>query len=89
MSDEATADPLQEAKHTLADRLKALRLEIFGEHGGPEMARRLGLPVRTWYDCESGESIPGEILVLLVERTEVCPSWLLTGRGAKLRSASG
>jgi hypothetical protein len=89
MSDATIGDPLQEAKHILADRLQALRLELFGEHGGPEMARRLGLPARTWYDCETGESIPGAILVLLVERTEVCPGWLLTGRGPTLRSPSG
>ncbi len=37
------------------------------------MARRLGLPSRTWYNCETGESIPGEILVLLVERTRCLP----------------
>jgi hypothetical protein len=89
MSDATTADPLQEAKQALATRLKALRLEIDGEHGGPEMARRLGVPARTWYDCETGESIPGEILVLLIERTEVCPAWLLTGREPMLRSPSG
>jgi hypothetical protein len=88
MPDETTDDPQEEAKHALAARLKAVRLELFGEHGGPEMARRLSLPVRTWYDCETGESIPGEVLVLLVERTEACPAWLLTGREPMLRSAS-
>jgi hypothetical protein len=88
MSDETTSERLEELKVALATRLKALRLELFGDHGGPEMARRLDLPARTWYDCETGEAIPGEILVLLVERTQVCPTWLLTGRGPTLRSVS-
>jgi steroid delta-isomerase-like uncharacterized protein len=37
-------------RKTLADRLKEIREELFGEHGGPEMARRLGLSARTWYN---------------------------------------
>ena len=42
------------AKLTLAERLSSLRLELFGDRGGPEMARRLGIPVRTWYNYEGG-----------------------------------
>ena len=40
---------LVRARLDLAARLVALRSELFGERGGPEMARRLGIPVRTWY----------------------------------------
>ena len=42
------------AKLALAERLSSLRLELFGDRGGPEMARRLGIPVRTWYNYEGG-----------------------------------
>jgi len=69
MSDATTADTRDEARTALAVRLKALRQEQFGDHGGPQMARLLGLPARTWYECETGEAIPGEVLVLVVERT--------------------
>ena len=49
-------DPMKSlrAKLALAERLSTLRLELFGERGGPEMARRLGIPVRTWYNYEGG-----------------------------------
>jgi hypothetical protein len=53
--------------------VQALRQHRFGEHGAPELARRLGLPDRTLYNYETGEPIPGKDLVLLVERTEVSP----------------
>ena len=42
------------AKLALAERLGILRSELFGDRGGPEMARRLGIPVRTWYNYEAG-----------------------------------
>jgi hypothetical protein len=87
MSDETTGGPGPDAKHALATRLRELRLALHGEHGGPAMARLLDLPNRTWLDCETGEAIPGEVLVLLVERTEASPTWLLSGRGPMLRTA--
>jgi len=37
-------------KALISTRLREVRQELFGEHGGPELARRLGLPGRTWYN---------------------------------------
>jgi hypothetical protein len=88
MTEKMTGGSLEEARIALTSRLKALRRELFGERGGPEMARLLGLPVRTMHDYESGEEIPGAVLVLLAERTEVSPTWLLTGQGPMLRSGT-
>jgi hypothetical protein len=34
----------------IVERLAEFRQGLFGERGGPEMARRLGIPVRTWYN---------------------------------------
>lgn len=74
------------AKLALAGRLSSLRLELFGERGGPEMARRLGIPVRTWYNYEGGVTVPAEVVLKIIELTAVEPAWLLHGKGPKYRS---
>src|SRR4051794_25350784 len=73
------------AKLALAERLASLRLELFGERGGPEMARRLGIPVRTWYNYEGGVTVPAEVALKIIELTAVEPVWLLHGKGPKFR----
>lgn len=73
-------------KCLLSERLREIRVELYGERGGSEMARRLGLPVRTWYNYESGVTVPAEILLRFVELTSVEPSWLLHGRGPRFRT---
>ena len=73
------------AKLALAERLAMLRLELFGERGGPEMARRLGIPVRTWYNYEGGVTVPAEVVLRIMELTSVEPVWLLHGRGPRFR----
>lgn len=72
-------------KHSLSERLRELRAEQFGERGGPELARRLGLPVRTWYNYEAGVTVPAEVVLKIIEMTSVEPIWLLHGRGPKFR----
>ena len=73
------------AKMALAERLASLRSELFGERGGPEMARRLGIPVRTWYNYEAGVTVPAEVILKIIELTSIEPSWLLHGKGPKFR----
>ena len=73
-------------KLDLAERLATLRLELYGERGGPEMARQLGIPVRTWYNYEGGVTVPAEVILRIIELTSVEPGWLLRGEGPKLRS---
>ena len=75
-------------KFDLADRVRQLRSELFGERGGPELARRLGLPIRTWYNYESGVTVPAEVVLRIIELTSVEPMWLLYGRGPKFRPPS-
>jgi hypothetical protein len=75
-------------KSMLAERLRQVRTELFGERGGSEMARRLGLPVRTWYNYESGVTVPAEIILRFMELTSVEPMWLLRGEGEVYRRVS-
>lgn len=76
-------------KSLLAERLRAVRIEIFGDRGGPELARQLEIPNRTWYNYEIGVTVPAEILLRFIEVTSVEPRWLLHGEGPKYRTASG
>ncbi len=76
------------AKYQLAERLRAVRSELFGERGGPELARRLGIPIRTWYNYESGVTVPSEVILRFIELTAIEPVWLLHGSGPKYRRAS-
>jgi SOS-response transcriptional repressor LexA len=72
----------------LSRRLRLIRQEIFGEHGGPELARRLNLPARTWYNYETGVTVPAEVLLAFIEQTGANPLWLLNGEGTKYRHAN-
>ncbi|HEV3167192.1 MAG TPA: S24 family peptidase [Isosphaeraceae bacterium] len=74
------------AKWQLADRLRTIRTELFGERGLAELARRLVVPIRTWYSYETGVTVPAEILLQFVELTRVEPLWLLHGRGPKYQA---
>jgi hypothetical protein len=72
-------------KYDLAERLRLIRTELYGERGGPELARRLGVPIRTWYNYESGVTVPSEVLLRFIELTSVEPVWLLHGREPRFR----
>jgi hypothetical protein len=67
--------------------LREIRQEIFGEHGGPELARRLGLPARTWYNYETGVTVPAEVLLSFIEQTGANPMYLISGEGPRYRRA--
>jgi hypothetical protein len=69
----------------IARRLREIRQELFGDQGGPELARRLNLPARTWYNYETGVSVPAQVLLAFIEQTGVDPWWVLTGAGPKYR----
>jgi SOS-response transcriptional repressor LexA len=75
-------------KTSLSRRLREVRQEIFGDHGGPELARRLNLPARTWYNYETGVTVPAEVLLGFIEQTGANPIWLLTGEGPRYRRSS-
>ena len=79
---------LVKLKCGVADRLRDLRTELYGERGGPELARQLGLPVRTWYNYEAGVTVPAEVILRLIELTAVEASWLLHGKLPRFRETS-
>lgn len=75
-------------KTALSRRLREIRQELFGDHGGPELARRLNLPARTWYNYETGVTVPAEVLLAFIELTGASPNYLITGEPPRYASAT-
>ncbi len=73
----------KESGSGLAFRVREIRQEMFGEHGGPLLAGQLGIPFRTWVEYEAGRTIPALTILRLVELTHVNSRWLQSGRGDK------
>ena len=68
----------------LAGRVREIRRQLFGEHGGPLLAEALGLPDRTWRNYEAGVTIPALVILRFIEVCGASPHWLLTGEGRPL-----
>lgn len=66
---------------SLSLRVKTVREELYGVHGGPLLAEALRIPFRRWHDFESGTVMPAEILLRFIEVTGADAHWLLTGEG--------
>jgi hypothetical protein len=73
-------------KAAIAGRLRLIRIELFGEDRDTELADQLGIPLRTWFNFETGVTIPGEVLLEFLEITGIEPLWLLRGTGPKYRA---
>jgi hypothetical protein len=71
----------QALKLDLARRVRDIRLELYGHHGGPLLAVSLNIPYRTWHNYENGCTIPAQTLLRFIEVTRVNAHWLLTGEG--------
>lgn len=67
----------------LASRLRAIREEQYGEHGGPLLAARLAIPFRTLFNYESGVTLPAVVLLRFIRVTGACSEWLRSGQGPR------
>src|SRR5262249_38972803 len=72
----------------ISRRIREIRVERFGDQGGPELARRLGLPARPWYNYETGVTVPAEVLLGFLAATGAEPWWVLKGEGPRYRHAT-
>jgi hypothetical protein len=73
----------RQTQQDLAERLREVRDDMYGEHGGQFLADALGIPLETWLNYESGVVVPAYPVLQLIEVTRVSPHWLLTGQGEK------
>jgi hypothetical protein len=74
-------------KSAIADRVRGIRLELYGVHGGPLLAEALGVPFRTWMNYEAGCTIPAQVILRFIEVTRAHPHWLYQGEGEKFIEA--
>ena len=70
---------MTQQRDALGRRLRRIRIDLYGENGGPMLAEALHLPFRTWANYESGVTIPGLVVLRFIELTGASPHWLLTG----------
>ena len=76
-------------KYNLSRRIREVRLELYGEHGGPLLAAALEVPFRTWLNYENGCTIPATSILRFIELTKTNPHWLLTGSGDRYSRPPG
>ena len=73
----------REAALVLAQRVHEIRLERYGEQGGPALAHAMHRRLRTWMNNEAGITIPALVILLFIRITGVSPEWLLSGECRK------
>jgi hypothetical protein len=85
MARRKTSTEVIRTRSAIAERLVALRSELFGDRGRSEMAMWLGVPARSWYSYERGVVIPGQLVLKILVATSVEAGWLLHGKEPKFR----
>ena len=73
----------ERSRATWRARIRDVRIALYGENGGPILARALGIPFRTLHNYEAGCTIPAHSILRFIKLTGVDPHWLLTGDGAR------
>ena len=86
MNEQTSSSDWLAIKTDLARRVREIREELYGAHGGPLLAEALHIPFRTWMNYENGCTIPASSILRSIEVTGASPHWLLTGSGDKFQS---
>jgi len=74
---------VNELETGLAERIREVREDYYGESGAQFLADALGIPLETWTNYERGVTIPAVAILKLIDLTLASPYWLLTGKGSK------
>jgi len=67
----------------LGERIRAIRIDLFGEFRRLELARLLRISDRKLERFETGSTLPAEIILILMEVTGANPHWLQSGEGER------
>jgi len=73
----------------ICERIRQLRVEMFGGRGKAAFARELGISPSTYDYYEHKRVPPADVLVRIADITHVDLRWLLTGREAEGAAAAG
>jgi hypothetical protein len=68
---------------SLAERLREIRKDMYGDQGGQSLADALAIPLGTWLNYESGVVMPASVVLKLIALASVNPHWLLNGQGER------
>jgi hypothetical protein len=68
---------------SLSERMRTVRVELYGENGEFALARLLGMPEARLRRMESNGRIPAHVILAFIEITKANPHWLLSGDGEK------
>ncbi len=70
-------------------RIAKIRRDMFDDEEMGNLARTLGIPLRTWENYEAGVIMPDLLILKFVCLTGVDPAWLLTGEGQPYAASTG
>jgi hypothetical protein len=73
----------------VVERVRAIRIERFGEDGISDLAGLLQVPEKTWRNYEAGVTIPAITILRFIAMTGVNPLWLLSGKGERYTTGTG
>ncbi len=68
----------------LAQRIREIRQDLYGENGVEAVARALNVPPATWVNYEHGVTMPADVVLRFLDLTGADPHWLVTGEGERL-----
>jgi hypothetical protein len=66
---------------TLSERIRAIRIDRFGDDGASVLANLMGIPESKLTSMETHGPIPGHLIVAFIVVTDASPGWLLSGEG--------
>lgn len=67
----------------LAERVREIRLDLYGEGSRTNLADAVGVPAETWLNYEASVTMPALVLLRFLDVTGASPRWLLTGEGLR------
>ena len=76
-------DGVNQLLEGLADRVRAVREDLYGPDGVERFAQALGLTRESWANYERGMRIPDVVILRLIHLSGATRRWLMTGEGPR------
>jgi hypothetical protein len=76
----------KDLRSAIGNRLREVRQELWDGHFDG-LCVTLGVSRRSWWNWETGNAVPPEVLLRFILVAEIHPQWLLTGEGPRYTPA--